>query len=138
MDFSVFLHFDGDCRAAIEYYDKVFKFEMPKDLMTFSQSPINPVAEADKDRIIFASFPIFGCNVMFSDGPSGLQYTKGTNVALTLRFKCKEEQRIFTELSEGGKVNMPLQKTFWSELYGMVTDKFSVIWHLSDQKCESN
>jgi PhnB protein len=80
-------------------------------------------------------------DVMFSDIPSWFQHTKETNVVLTLIFKYKEEeeeeQRIFTELSEDGKVNLPLQKTFWSELYGMITDKFSVIWHLSDQKCES-
>jgi PhnB protein len=44
---------------------------------------------------------------------------------LALRFKCKEEQqRIFAELSEGGKVNMLLQKAFWSELYGMIIDEF--------------
>jgi PhnB protein len=136
MDFSVFLHFDGECRAAIEHYVKIFKLEQPKELVTYAQYPEHNVNEADKDRILFASLPIFGCNVMSSDIPPGTPHVKGTNISLTLSFKCKEEQeRVFTELSEGGKVIMPLQKTFWSELYGMVMDKFSIIWHLSFQVC---
>jgi uncharacterized glyoxalase superfamily protein PhnB len=84
MNFSVFFHFDVDCKAVIEYYVKVFKLEMSKDLMTFSQKPENFVSEADKDRIIFTYFPIFGCIIMFSDILSGFHQTKGTNAVLTL------------------------------------------------------
>jgi uncharacterized glyoxalase superfamily protein PhnB len=62
---------------------------------------------------------------MFSDIPSGIQHMKETNAVLTLRFKCKEEQqRIFTELSEGRKTHTLLKKTSWIELHGIVTDKF--------------
>lgn len=129
MSFDVFLNFDGDCRKAIDFYANVFKSE-PISLMTYGDAPGTDAA--DKDRIIFASLPVFGHNVMFSDCPSGSEYVKGTNIALTLGCDDKVEiDGIFTALSNGGEVAMPLDKTYFSEYYGMVTDKFSVTWQLS-------
>jgi PhnB protein len=129
MSFDVFLNFDGDCRQAIDFYAGVFKAE-PSRLMTYGDAPGTPVK--DKDRVIYASVPIFGHNVMLSDCPSGSEYAKGTNIALTLGCDDKAEiDRIFAALSDGGEVDMPLGKTFFSEYYGMVTDKFAVTWQLS-------
>ena len=130
MSFDVFINFDGDCRAALEFYAKVFKLDMPEQIMTYEQAP---GFEGDGgDRIIYASLPIFGCNVMFSDCPPNSGYVKGTNIALTLGTTDADEiKRLYTELSEGGFVNMELGKTFFSELYCMITDKFGITWQLS-------
>ena len=132
MRFDVFLNFDGDCRDALEFYASVFKLDMPERIMTYGQAPGIAVPEADKNRIIYASLPIFGCNVMFSDCFPGTEYVKGTNIALTLgTTDAGEIERLYAALGDGGIVNMELGKTFFSELYCMVTDKFGITWQIS-------
>ena len=131
MTFDVFLNFDGDCRAALEFYCGAFGQEMPANIMTYDQSPM-PMGEENKGRIMYCVLPIFGCNVMLSDCAAGAPYVKGNNIALTLGSSDKTQiEKIYTILSEGGSVIMPLGQTFFSELYGMLTDKFGVIWQLS-------
>lgn len=131
MSFDVFINFDGDCRAALEFYAGVFGVEMPTRIMTYGQNP-GGSAEVDKDRILYTFMPIFGCNVMFSDCSSDSGFVKGNNIALSLGTHDADEiRRIFNALSDGGKVKMPLGKTFFNELYGMVTDQFGITWQLS-------
>ena len=131
MSFDVFLNFNGDCRSAIEFYANVFILDMP-DLMTYGQAPGFTGPESDKDRILYASLPIFGCNVMFSDCPSDNDFIKGNNIALTLGTPDADEiKRLYTALSNGGTVRMELGRTFFSELYGMVRDRFDITWQLS-------
>jgi PhnB protein len=131
MAFDVFLTFDGDCRQALEFYAKTFKQKAPEQVMTYGQNPMGS-SEADKERILYACMPICGCTVMFSDCPSDFHSTKGNNIMLTLGLSDENEiKRIFNALAEGGQVGMKLDKTFFSELFGMVTDKFGIIWQVS-------
>jgi PhnB protein len=131
MSFDVFLSFNGDCRQALEFYSGIFKQGSPKEIMTYGQNP-QGAPEQDKDRIIYASMSAFGQNMMFCDCPSGSEYIVGNNVMLTIGLSDDEEiKRIFKGLSEGGEVYMPLGKTFFSDLFGMVADKFGFIWQLS-------
>jgi PhnB protein len=68
---------------------------------------------------------------MFCDAPSGSEFVKGNNVCPTFSTDNKEEvARIFNELKEGGEVYMDLQTTFFSELFGMVKDKYGIIWQI--------
>jgi len=132
MTFDVFLNFNGDCRTALEFYASVFKLAMPAHIMTYGQAPDFTIQEADKDRILYASLPIFGCNVMFSDCPPGSDYVKGINIALTLGTDdASEIERLYSALSDGGFIAMKLGKTFFSELYCMITDKFGITWQIS-------
>ena len=132
MSFDVFINFDGDCSAALEFYAGVFKLKKPESIMTYGQAPGFTGPEADKDRIVYANLPIFGCNVMFSDCPSGNDFVKGNNIALTLgTSEEKEIRRLYDALRDGGQVRMELGGTFFSELYGMVRDKFGITWQLS-------
>ncbi len=132
--FSLFINFDGNCREAVEFYAKVFQSEV-KELMTYGEmphDPLYPVADADKEHILYSAVPIFGCNIMFCDVPSNMPLSKGDNLSPTLGTDDMQEiRRIFSELSQGGEVLMELNKTFWSGLYGMVQDKYGVIWQLS-------
>ena len=129
MSFDVFLTFNGECRSAIEFYGRVFKQE-PQQVMTFGQNP-EGAAEADKDKILYACIPIHGCNVMFSDCSSGSAFTRGNNIALTIGFDDVEDvKKTFDQLAEGGVIGMKLDKTFFCELFGVVTDKFGIIWQI--------
>jgi len=137
MTFDVFLNFDGDCRAALEFYAGVFGLELPDHIMTYDQLPGGDFGAGNEGRITYANLPIFGCNVMFSDCPAGSNFVKGTNIALTLGTSDAEQiKNIFHALAEGGQVAMPLGQTFFSELYGMVTDKFGITWQLSQTPLE--
>ena len=130
MALDVFVTFDGDCRAALEFYSLVFKVEMP-EVMTYGQNPEGS-KEADKERILYAPLPLFGSTAMFSDCPSGFKSIKGNNIMLTIGLDDETEiKRIFEALAEGGQIQMKLGKTFFSGLFGMVTDKFGIIWQIS-------
>jgi PhnB protein len=132
--FSLFISFNGECREAVKFYAKVFKSEV-LDLMTYSQMPPDPnytVPEEDKEKIMFCRIPIFGRCVMFGDFTTEMPFYKGNNFCPTLGTDNMEEiRRLFGELKEAGKVEMELQKTFWSDLFGMVTDKYGITWQLS-------
>lgn len=133
MQLEMFFNFDGNCREAVEFYARVFKSEV-HNLMTYSQTPPDenhPVAEADKDRIMYAGIPFGGMTLMFMDMPSGMPLTVGDNINPTINIGDKDEvTRLFNELKEGGEAIMEPQKTFFCEWYGMVRDKFGVIWHI--------
>ncbi|MCL2343032.1 MAG: VOC family protein [Firmicutes bacterium] len=133
MQLELFLNFDGNCREAGEFYAKVFQSEV-KNLMTYGDTPPNSdfsVAEADRDKIMYADVMIGGVCVMLMDMPSDSPLFVGNNVSPTLSTESADETaRIFNGLKEGGEVYMELQKTFFSECYGMVRDKFGVVWQI--------
>jgi PhnB protein len=139
MHLELFFNFNGDCRQAAEFYAKVFKSEV-KNLMTFGQAPPDPnypLAESDRDKIMYADVRIGGITVMFMDMASGWPHVVGNNINPTISMESKEEvERVFNELKEGGEVQMALQQTFFSELYGMVKDRFGVIWQILYYKRE--
>jgi PhnB protein len=133
MQLEMFINFDGNCREAVEFYAKVFKSEVG-NLMTYGEAPPDPnytVPEADKDKIMYAGIPVGGMVLMFMDTTSDWPLIVGNNINPTISVDDKDEvTRIFTELKEGGEVCMELQETFFSEWYGMVQDKFGVIWQI--------
>ncbi|WP_339149056.1 MULTISPECIES: VOC family protein [unclassified Sutcliffiella] len=134
MSVDVYLVFDGNCREAVEFYAKVFQTEAPQ-IMTFGESPQHPdypLPEEAKERIMHTRLSIDGSNVMFSDTFPGQEYNQGNNVTLALVSHNMDDLKSwFEQLKEGGKVEMELQETFWSKLYGQVTDKFGVHWQLN-------
>jgi len=133
MQLELFINFDGNCREAVEFYAKVFKTEV-NNLMTYGETPPDEnyaVEEADKDKVVYAGIQIGGITVMFMDMPTGYPFVAGNNVSPTLSLADKDEiTRLFNELKEGGEVLAGLGQTFFSELYGMVADKYGVIWQI--------
>ena len=133
MQLEMFINFNGNCREAVEFYAKVFKSSV-NNLMTYGDAPPDPnytVAEADKDRIMYAGIPLGGMVVMFMDYPSASPMVMGDNIHPTVSTDDKDEvTRLFNELKEGGEVYAELGQTFFSEWYGMVEDKFGVTWQI--------
>ncbi|WP_077212264.1 VOC family protein [Bacillus dakarensis] len=134
MSVDVYLVFNGNCREAVEFYAKVFQTESPQ-IMTFGEAPPNPEytpPEEVKNLVMHARLNIDGSNVMFSDTYPGQPFVVGNNVTLALISKNMEDIKSWYEqLKDGGSVGMELQETFWSKLYGQVTDKFGIHWQLS-------
>ena len=131
-----YLNFDGNTREAMEFYKSVFGGEF-NSVMTFGEmaQPDQPVAEEEKDRIMHMSLPIGEeLWIMASDiSPShGHKLTMGNNNYICLVPETKEEgQRIFDELSVGGKVEMPFEKMFWGDYFASFFDKFGVGWMIN-------
>jgi len=134
MALEPFINFGGNCREAVTYYAKVFGCREP-EFMTFRDGPEDigmPLTEADKDLIMYTDLEIAGVRVMFCDTPSGLPFVPGNNISLTIVTKDEDEiRRLFRDLSDGGEVEMELQRTFWSLLYGAVIDRFGIHWQFS-------
>jgi len=133
MKLEMFINFNGNCREAVEFYAKVFKSSV-NNLMTYGDAPPNPddpIAEADKDRVMYAGIPFGGMTLMFMDYPSGMDVEAGDAIHPTISTDDKNEvTRLFNELSAGGEVYVGLSKTFFSEWYGMVKDKYGITWQL--------
>ena len=134
MSVGVYINFDGNCQEAVEFYATVFETEQPV-FMTFDmgpQDPAYPVPEEAKGRIMHTNLMIEGDLVMFSDTFPALPFTVGNTLSLIVQSANKENlTKYFERLSEDGHVEMQLQQTFWSELYGNVTDKYGIGWQFS-------
>jgi PhnB protein len=125
-----YLFFDGKCEEAIEFYKKALGAEVVM-LMRFKDSPEPPPpgsAPVDSNKVMHAQFQIGGTVVMASDGrASGQPKFEGFALALSVKTEA-EADKAFNALANGGKVEMPLAKTFFSTRFGMVSDKFGVFW----------
>jgi len=131
MQIQPYLFFDGRCEEAVEFYRSKLgaKVEM---LMRFSESPEPPqpgmVPPGSEDKVMHASFRIGDTTVMASDGRClGKPNFQGFSLSLTVADEA-EADRVFASLADGGQVQMPLTKTFFSSRFGMVADRFGVSW----------
>jgi PhnB protein len=128
MQVQPYLFFDGRCDEALEFYKKTLgaKVEM---LMRFKECPDSegcPVGGAEK--VMHSSFKIGDTTVMASDGHcTGNPTFQGFALSVNAR-NGAEAERLFASLAEGGQVQMPLGKTFFSPSFGMVADRFGVSW----------
>ena len=131
---SVYLFFDGRCEEALAFYKKAIGAEISM-LMRFKENPEagNPSAEGcapgiDPEKVMHAAFRVGKETFMASDGRCGGK-PKFEGFSLSLSAKDEAEaERFFNGLAEGGTVQMPLTKTFFSPKFGMVADKFGLSW----------
>ena len=123
-----YLFFEGRCEEAIEFYRKALGAEVEM-IMRFKDSPDpNMCAPADGNKVMHASFRIAGSTIMASDGRcQGAQNFQGFSLSFTVPTEA-EADRVFGALADGGEVQMPLAKTFFSPRFGMVADRFGVSW----------
>ena len=125
-----YLFFSGTCEAALEAYKKIFGGEA--EIMRLKDAPPEAGFPADQgDRVMHARFHAPGVAFMASDGRPGEEY-KGGNISMSIGLEDKTEaDRIFKELAEGGKVDMPMQDMFWGAYFGQLTDRFGVDWMIN-------
>jgi PhnB protein len=124
--------FEGRCAEAIEFYRKALGAEVNM-MMKFGDMPgkdecPGAVPPGTEDKIMHANVRIGTTNVLMSDGRcQGPAEFKGIQLAVQVDTVAQAE-KLFAALSDGGKVIMPLDKTFWSPGFGMTYDKFGVEW----------
>ncbi len=125
-----YLFFGGRCEEALAFYQEALgaKVEM---LMRFKENP-DPMPHGTlppgfDDKIMHCSLRIGESVILASDGMCAGTKFDGFSLALDLP-TIDAVERTFAALSQGGKVQMPLGKTFWSPRFGMLTDRFGVGW----------
>jgi PhnB protein len=126
-----YLFFDGRCEQALDFYRGALGAEVTM-LMRYQDAPDPPppgmVAPGSENKVMHASFRIGETTVMASDGRcQGQPEFRGFSLSLTAADEA-EADRTFAALAEGGQVQMPLGKTFFSPRFGMVADRFGVSW----------
>ena len=127
---TTYLTFGGRCEEAINFYRTALGAELEM-MMRFDESP-EPVPPGMlqagfEKKVMHASFRVRGIPLMASDGCGDQSKFDGFRLALTVPTEADARQA-FNALAEGGSVQMPLNKTFWSPCYGMVTDRFGLGW----------
>ncbi len=134
MQVQPYLFFDGRCEEAVEFYRKALGAEVTM-LMRFKDSPEphqpGMVPPGSENKVMHATFRIGDATVMASDGRcQGRPTFQGFSLSIAAPDAAKADT-LFASLAEGGQVQMPLTKTFWSPRFGMVADRFGVSWMIS-------
>lgn len=133
---NLFLNFDGNCKDAFEFYSKVFGRSF-LECQTFGEIPDEtPIPDTEKDKILYVALPIndqtvlMGCDISSAFGHQPIK--RGDNFSISLEANTESEARyLYHELANQAQSHLPLEKTFWGALFGMVTDKFGIQWMIN-------
>lgn len=132
MDVSPYITFKGNCREAIEFYKGALDAKV-LFTQTYGESPMSSMGPAE--NIMHCSLKVGNSTIMMSDDPRPEAATAGGNISLAIGLNDPEQaKRIFGNLTKNGSVIMGLEKTYWAEAFGMLTDKFGVKWMIN---CEA-
>lgn len=130
METIPYLSFNGECEAALAYYERVLGAKTTFK-MRYKEAPEMPGPPETAEKIMHASFEIEGSKLMAADAPAKF-YTKPGGITISIGLKNSARAgEIFTALATGGEVKMPLQKTFWASAFGMVIDQFGIPWMIN-------
>jgi PhnB protein len=122
-----YLNFNGNASEALEFYSKALNGQVDYK-QTFGEAPMES-SEEQKDKIMHASFKAGELHFLVSDSMPEQPVNSGSNLSLSLNFNDADEMnKTFAALSEGGKVTMELQDTFWGARFGMLEDKYGFNW----------
>ena len=122
-----YIQFDGDARAAMEFYQGVFGGELSAN--TFKEFGTGHGPDDDEKLMHSQLETPSGFTLMAADTPQGMPYNPGENIAISLSGEGDELRGYYEKLSaDGGKVTVPLEKQVWGDEFGMVTDRFGINW----------
>jgi PhnB protein len=131
MQLNPYLSFNGQCEAAFKFYEKVLGGKI-EAMMPYEGSPMAQQVPPERlSKIMHARLRIGDEMLMGSDSPPDHHESmKGFSVTLGID-DPREAERVFHALSENGTVQMPIQKTFWAERFGMLVDQFGTPWMIN-------
>lgn len=132
-----YLTFTGNCEEAFNFYRSVFGGDFSY-VGRFSEMPEDEnykMPESEKNNIMHISLPISKETVLMGSDTGGEWLPKtivGNNISISINAQSKEEaDRLFKNLSKGGRITMPIDDTFWGDYFGMCTDRFEINWMVS-------
>jgi PhnB protein len=131
MKLSLHLTFAGQCEAAFTFYERLLG---GTELLLHRYGDSPPAAELPPDwggKIVHGSITVGGQVLMGADiAPERYRAPQGFFAFLSCR-DAAEAERVFAALAEGGAIDMPLQKTFWSPCFGVLVDQFGIPWEIT-------
>jgi PhnB protein len=133
--FNPYLNFAGNTEEAFRFYKSVFGGEFV-GLTRFKDIPEGAkLSPAEKEKIMHVSLPIGkGTVLMATDALESMGHTlkPGNNYNISIEAESKEEaKKLYDKLSDGGKIEQPLQDTFWGAYFGMFADRFGTRWMIN-------
>ena len=128
MQVQPYLFFDGRCEEALDFYRKTLGATVEM-MMRYKESPDPGMCTPGiENKVMHSCFRIGDTAVMASDGRcTGKPSFQGFSLTVTAANDA-EAERLFAALADGGQVQMPLEKTFFSSRFGMAADRFGVGW----------
>jgi PhnB protein len=134
MKFTPYLNFNGTCKEAFAFYEKVLGGKV-LFMQTFGESPMrDQMPPMFHDYVLHATLGVGDAFFMASDAP-GDRYNAPQGCYVSISFSDPDEaDRIYAGLVEGGTVQMEIQPTFWAARFAMLTDKFGIPWMIN---CET-
>jgi len=140
MQMNPYLSFKGDCEAAFKFYERCLGGQLGA-IFRYAGTPLANQVPADwSDKVMHGSVTVGDQVLMGGDvAPDRYEEPKGFSMSLHIK-RTADAERVFHELAKGGRVVMPLEKTFWAALFGMLVDRFGIPWLIncegSDQPLE--
>jgi len=134
---SPYLSFKGQCEAAFKFYERCLGGRIG-EVFHYAGSPMAGQVPAEFQSKVMHGSVTIGDQVLMGADMVPAQYEEPKGFSLSLHMKgAAEAERIFRELAEGGKIVMPLEKTFWAERFGMVVDRFGISWAINCEETVS-
>jgi PhnB protein len=135
MQVNPYLSFNGQCEEAFTLYERVLGGKLG-NIFRYAGTPLAHQVPTDwQDKVMHGSVTVGGQELMGADvAPDRSEAPKGFSLSIQIK-DATEAERIFRELSQGGNVVMPLEKTFWAERFGMLVDRFGIPWMIN---CEGS
>jgi PhnB protein len=133
---STYLNFPRTTEKAFNFYKSVFGTEFSGPIGRFKDMPAQPgqppLPEADRELVMHMALPILGGHMLMGTDAldsMGFKLNQGNNIYILLEPDTRSEtRRLFELLSDGGKVDMPLEEMFWGGYYGSLCDRFGIRW----------
>ncbi len=127
-----YIIFNSQCEEALHFYETCLGGTI-EEINRFGDSPLK-ISEEQKKQIMHARLNFWGGDICASDAMDTEKEPSPSSsrpqlVKLMLPFDdLQQAQTTFVKLAEGGQITMPLEKQFWGDTYGELTDKFGVQW----------
>lgn len=127
-----YINFNGNAEEAFNFYRSVFGGEFAK-IMRFKDlaNPEFPVSEKEANKIMHIALPIGNNILMANDVPESMGPTNENEnrSKISISAESKEEaDRLFSGLSAGGQIEMPISDSPWGSYFGMFRDKYGIEW----------
>ena len=131
MQVSPYLSFNGQCERAFKLYEQCLGGQCGA-IFRYGGSPMADQVPPDwQDKIMHGSIAVGGLVLMGGDVvPLSYEEPKGFSLSVQMS-TVSEAERIFQDLSQDGRVVVPLEKTFWAARFGMVIDRFGIPWTIN-------
>ena len=131
---DLYLHFNGTSEKAMTFYKKIFGGEFIAVQRYRDMPGSEKMPTENRDKIVHMSLKVAeGTTIMASDvvsDESGIQFGNSYHICLQASTE-KEADKLFAHFSEGGRIEMPMNKTFWGAYFGMCIDQFGVQWMIN-------